>query len=183
VGNNADPNENDGKTFEIAWPRAPPHRGSRRAVLGRSRQRLSRPHRLPCRLWVTDSTGNAETDRLPSWTYRSPPDRTMPRRARAGRCHRPEGSRAGQGQDRPTDGGIEFQGGHHALGGQALTSAYVQFQARKTHSVATTLTIRGEASDNAATFTAATFNISSWLGPRPRRGDRRRRGQSWARRV
>jgi len=45
--------------------------------------------------------------------------------------------------------------------GAMITNAYVQFQAAKTDSVATSLTLRGQASDNAPTFTTATSNISS----------------------
>ena len=45
--------------------------------------------------------------------------------------------------------------------GATVVNAYVQFQARRATSVATNLTIRGQASDNAATFSTAAFNISS----------------------
>jgi K319L-like, PKD domain len=45
--------------------------------------------------------------------------------------------------------------------GSAIIGAYVQFRVDNPTSGATTLAIRGQASDNAATFTTATANISS----------------------
>jgi K319-like protein len=45
--------------------------------------------------------------------------------------------------------------------GSTIIRAYVQFRVDKTTSTATTLSIRGEANDNAATFTTATANVSS----------------------
>jgi PKD repeat protein len=48
--------------------------------------------------------------------------------------------------------------------GAAVSSAWIQFQTDETSSVATTLTIQGEASDNAVPFTSGTNNI----GARPR---------------
>ena len=45
--------------------------------------------------------------------------------------------------------------------GSTIVGAYVQFRVDNSTSVATTLAIRGEASDDAATFTAAAANISS----------------------
>jgi uncharacterized protein YjiK len=45
--------------------------------------------------------------------------------------------------------------------GANITSAYVQFQADEVHSVPTSLTIKGQAHDNAPTFQAVNFDISS----------------------
>ncbi len=45
--------------------------------------------------------------------------------------------------------------------GASIVNAYVQFQVDEAQSEATTLTIQGEASDNAATFTSTSRNISS----------------------
>ena len=45
--------------------------------------------------------------------------------------------------------------------GAIITNAYVQFQASKTDSAATSLTVRGQAADSPATFTTANSNISS----------------------
>jgi sugar lactone lactonase YvrE len=45
--------------------------------------------------------------------------------------------------------------------GAAITNAYVQFRADESHSGATTLTIQGQAVDNAPAFTTAAGNISS----------------------
>jgi hypothetical protein len=45
--------------------------------------------------------------------------------------------------------------------GATITNAYIQFQADETHSGATTLTIEGEATDDAQTFTNTNGNISS----------------------
>ncbi|HJS59092.1 MAG TPA: hypothetical protein VKA01_13405, partial [Vicinamibacteria bacterium] len=45
--------------------------------------------------------------------------------------------------------------------GSTITNAYVQFQADETQSGATTLTIQGQAADNAPVFVNANFNISS----------------------
>jgi hypothetical protein len=56
--------------------------------------------------------------------------------------------------------GLRFIGVSVPQGAQ-VTSAYVQFRADETHSDATTLTIQGEASANAAPLTATKFNITS----------------------
>ena len=45
--------------------------------------------------------------------------------------------------------------------GAIITNAYVQFQASKADSAAASLTVRGQAADNPATFTTANSNISS----------------------
>ena len=45
--------------------------------------------------------------------------------------------------------------------GAAILNAYVQFKVDETHSPVTSLTIQGQAADNATTFTTATANISS----------------------
>jgi galactose oxidase-like protein/flagellar hook capping protein FlgD/K319-like protein len=45
--------------------------------------------------------------------------------------------------------------------GSTITNAWIQFTADEAQTEATTLTIRGHASDNAATFTTATSNLSS----------------------
>ena len=45
--------------------------------------------------------------------------------------------------------------------GAMITNAYIQFQTDETNSVATSLMIEGEATDNAPTFTSDTRNISS----------------------
>jgi hypothetical protein len=45
--------------------------------------------------------------------------------------------------------------------GATITNAYVQFQADEAQSGATNLTIAGQASDNASTFTTAAKDISS----------------------
>jgi hypothetical protein len=45
--------------------------------------------------------------------------------------------------------------------GATITNAYVQFTVDETNSGATSLTIKGQAADNAATFTTASNNISS----------------------
>ncbi len=45
--------------------------------------------------------------------------------------------------------------------GATITNAYLQFTADEVHSVATSLTIRGQAADNPTTFTTATGNLSS----------------------
>ena len=62
--------------------------------------------------------------------------------------------------------------------GAMITNAYIQFQTDETNSVATSLMIEGEATDNAPTFTSDTRNIWSrpeqgpllggcrWRGPR-----------------
>jgi len=50
--------------------------------------------------------------------------------------------------------------------GAVITNAYIQFQVDEATSEATSLTIQGEAADNAATFTATNGNLSS----RPRTG-------------
>jgi PKD repeat protein len=58
--------------------------------------------------------------------------------------------------------------------GAFITSAYIQFTCDEASSASTSLTIRGEASDNSAAFTTANFNVSSrsttssniaWLPP------------------
>ena len=56
--------------------------------------------------------------------------------------------------------------------GRAITNAYVQFEADRATTTATSLTIQGQAADNPGTFTAATNNISS----RPRTAQ----GVAWA---
>jgi hypothetical protein len=56
--------------------------------------------------------------------------------------------------------------------GATILDSWIQFQADETGSTATALTIRGEAADSAATFTAATSNVSS----RPRTAA----GVSWS---
>ncbi|MBI5916145.1 MAG: tandem-95 repeat protein [Bacteroidetes bacterium] len=45
--------------------------------------------------------------------------------------------------------------------GATITNAYLEFQADEAHSGATSLTFRGQAADNASTFTTAVSNISS----------------------
>jgi len=45
--------------------------------------------------------------------------------------------------------------------GASIQNAWIQFQVDETDSVATALTIRGQASDNALTFTTAAGNVSS----------------------
>ena len=45
--------------------------------------------------------------------------------------------------------------------GATITRAYVQFQVDETTSIATSLTIQGQAIDNAPTFASSTFNVSS----------------------
>jgi uncharacterized protein YjiK len=45
--------------------------------------------------------------------------------------------------------------------GASITSAYLQFQAAAVHSVATSLTIRGHAADNASVFTTVNNDLSS----------------------
>jgi sugar lactone lactonase YvrE len=45
--------------------------------------------------------------------------------------------------------------------GATITNAYIQFVVDEAQSVATTLTLKAEAADNAATFTTATANVSS----------------------
>jgi hypothetical protein len=45
--------------------------------------------------------------------------------------------------------------------GATIGNAWIQFQADETSSVATSLTIRGEAADNSVTFTTTTTNLSS----------------------
>ncbi|MHC4233895.1 MAG: PKD domain-containing protein [Planctomycetota bacterium] len=45
--------------------------------------------------------------------------------------------------------------------GATIFSAYIQFQADESHSVATSLTLQAEATDNAATFVDADWNVSS----------------------
>ena len=45
--------------------------------------------------------------------------------------------------------------------GASISNAYVQFQADEAHSVATTLTLKGQAADNAPGFTTTTFDLSS----------------------
>ena len=53
--------------------------------------------------------------------------------------------------------------------GASITNAYVQFQTDEvTTGVSSSLTIRGQATDNAATFTTATNNVSSRSGRPPR---------------
>ena len=47
------------------------------------------------------------------------------------------------------------------LPGSIVTNAYIQFTVDESTSVATNLTIEGEANNNASTFTNSTFNISS----------------------
>jgi hypothetical protein len=51
----------------------------------------------------------------------------------------------------------------HALygHGQRLTNAYIQFVADESQAEPTALTFRAQAADNAATFTTASFNVSS----------------------
>jgi hypothetical protein len=49
----------------------------------------------------------------------------------------------------------------HIPQGAAITNAYVQFQVDETHTVATSLTIQGEDTDNATTFLNSKHNISS----------------------
>ena len=56
--------------------------------------------------------------------------------------------------------GMRFTGANIPPGA-AIQSAYIQFQADETGSDPTTLTIHGEAVDNAATFTSADYNITS----------------------
>ena len=48
--------------------------------------------------------------------------------------------------------------------GSSVTRAYVQFQADESQSEATTLSIRGEAADNAAAFTTASGSLTARLG-------------------
>ena len=45
--------------------------------------------------------------------------------------------------------------------GASISNAYLQFQADESHSVATTLTIKGQAADNAPGFTTVNFDLSS----------------------
>ena len=45
--------------------------------------------------------------------------------------------------------------------GATITNAYLQFQVDETSSIATSITIRGQASDNPGTFTTASGNIST----------------------
>jgi hypothetical protein len=45
--------------------------------------------------------------------------------------------------------------------GATITNAWVQFQVDEANSVATNLTIEGQAADSAATFTSTSFNVSS----------------------
>jgi hypothetical protein len=45
--------------------------------------------------------------------------------------------------------------------GADISYAYLQFQADETHSVATSLTIKGQAADNATTFQTVNFDVSS----------------------
>jgi hypothetical protein len=45
--------------------------------------------------------------------------------------------------------------------GAAITNAYIQFAAREAQSVATSLTFRAEASDNATSFASTSFNVTS----------------------
>ncbi len=45
--------------------------------------------------------------------------------------------------------------------GKTITNAYIQFTVDETGSTATSLTIKGQAADNAATFTTAAYNVSS----------------------
>jgi hypothetical protein len=56
--------------------------------------------------------------------------------------------------------GLRFTGVDIPQGAQ-ISSAYVQFKTAETGSTATTLTIHGEAADNAAPFAATTANFSS----------------------
>jgi hypothetical protein len=56
--------------------------------------------------------------------------------------------------------GLRFRGVAVPKGAQ-ITNAYVQFQADEAQSGATSLTIKGQADDNAATFTTAAGSISS----------------------
>jgi hypothetical protein len=48
--------------------------------------------------------------------------------------------------------------------GSSVTGAYVQFQADESQSEATTLSIRGEAADNAAAFTSTSGSLTARLG-------------------
>ena len=45
--------------------------------------------------------------------------------------------------------------------GATIRTAYIQFQADETQSEATSLTIQGQAADNAPVFSTAKFNVSS----------------------
>jgi PKD repeat protein len=58
--------------------------------------------------------------------------------------------------------GIRFTG-VSVPSGSTIDSAYVQFTTDEVTTGATSLTVRGEASGNAGTFTTATFNVSSRL--------------------
>jgi hypothetical protein len=65
-----------------------------------------------------------------------------------------------------TDGSIVQTVGMRFAGlaippGATITSAYIQFVVDEAQSVATTVTIKAQASDNAATFTTATGNVAS----------------------
>jgi len=56
--------------------------------------------------------------------------------------------------------GMRF-GGVNIPRGAAIVKAYVQFKVDETGSTATSLSVQGEAADNAATFTTATGNVST----------------------
>jgi hypothetical protein len=56
--------------------------------------------------------------------------------------------------------GLRFTG-VSVPGGATIVNAYVQFQADEVTSVATSLTVEGHATDNAAPFTTTKFNVSS----------------------
>ncbi|HBA88143.1 MAG TPA: hypothetical protein DCZ75_09220 [Geobacter sp.] len=45
--------------------------------------------------------------------------------------------------------------------GKTITNAYIQFTVDEVTTAATSLTVKGQAADNAATFTTATYNVSS----------------------
>ena len=61
--------------------------------------------------------------------------------------------------------------------GATITQSWIQFTANEAQSVATALTIRAQASDNAAAFTTAARNVSSRPRTAPPRPGRRRRGR------
>jgi hypothetical protein len=125
VDNNADPNENDGKIFEIAWPSAP--RTSPTSTLD-----------------IPIAAGSDDAEEKSNGTV----------------------ARGQAALDLVESNGIPQTVGLRFTGvsvpsGATVTNAYVQFQARRATSRATNLRIQGQASNNAATFTTAAFNISS----------------------
>ncbi|MFC2027134.1 thrombospondin type 3 repeat-containing protein [Chloroflexota bacterium] len=82
-----------------------------------------------------------------------------------------EESASGQVNHNSLDLELVYDGSNQTVGmrfagagiprGVTITNAYIQFQAYDTSSVATSLTIEGQAIDNASTFTASDNNISS----------------------